>query len=191
MRELRVYVGPVHSEKTTRAMRAAGRYKRLKKKVVLLRPARSIREWEKPGTLTSKNGQSFPSIDLETAGEIAEAAKGADVVWFDEPMLFPDEAKVFDAIQRVREHSIVMVSGLSATSEVEPFGSSMPKLLAVADEIVHLRADCDVCGDFNTATRSICLKEKRGQVLVGGEETYQAVCPACWQKMTTRPKVPA
>lgn len=183
MRELICYYGPVHSEKSTRAAHAASRLQRLGFRVVLVRPLRSVREHERlqPGRLVTKNGYSFPSTDLETAAEITNAASGYDVVWIDEPMLFPDEELIFDAVQRLRRDSTVIVSGLAATSELEVFGTSMPRLLAVADEVTSCKADCDKCGAFGTATRSICLKRKDGLVLVGGEETYQATCPACWR----------
>jgi thymidine kinase len=33
---------------------------------------------------------------------------------------------------------------------------------------------------MRAATRSLCVVEKEGEVLVGGEETYKAACPSCW-----------
>jgi len=183
LRDLVVFTGPVHAEKSTRAAQAVSRLQRLGFVVTLVRPARSVRAHERaqPGKLVTKNGVSFPSTELETAAEIVEAASGFDVVWIDEPMLFPDEAAVFEAVQRLRRDSTVIISGLASTSELEPFGTSMPKLIAVADEVTFCKADCDRCGSFGTATRSICLRPKAGQVLVGGEETYEAACPSCWK----------
>lgn len=181
MRELIIFTGPVSAEKSTHAAQAADRLRRLGFHVVLIRPTRSVRPHERPGYLVTKNGTSFPSHELDSAAEIVEAAHGADVVWLDEPMLFPDDDEVFDAVQAVRRHATVIISGCAATSELEPFGSSMPRLIAVADEAKFLKADCDRCGSFGTATRSICLRAKTGQVLVGGADTYEATCAACWR----------
>jgi thymidine kinase len=206
VKELRVYVGPVHSEKSTKAGQAARRYKRLKHDVRLLRPFSSIRPkphpdypdqkpsledgrfdptGDRPGMLVTKSGFSYPSVDYNSLSEIEGLAAGADVVWLDEVMLAAateptKQGAVFEAIQRIRREAIVIISALSASSEMEPFTLLMGWLLAVADEVKQCRADCDVCGRFNAATRSICLQEKDGQVLVGGEESYEAACPECW-----------
>jgi thymidine kinase len=172
--------GPVHSEKSTTALRIANRYCRLGQAVVLIRPKCAVRAHEVPGQLKTKNGLSFPSIDVETTAGVVPAACGYDVVWIDEPALFPDEPALYQAVQSIRRKSVVIVSGLSATSELDPFGTSMPALLAVADKIRILRADCDFCGRYGAATRSLCVRPKSGQVLVGGEESYRAACPRCW-----------
>jgi thymidine kinase len=56
----------------------------------------------------------------------------------------------------------------------------MPKILAVSDEIISCKADCDNCESPESATRSICLLEKDGQILVGADEAYRPGCPECW-----------
>lgn len=184
MKSLTVITGPVHAEKSTRAVQIARRKRRLGKRVVLVRPTRSVRKHERTGFLVTKNGLEFPSTEVESSRGIEPAVitQRAEIVWLDEPMLFPDEVEVFDVVQRMRESVSVLVSGLVTTSEMEPFGTTMPRLLAVADRIVTLRADCDICGRYNAATRSFCKRTKHGQVLVGGEEIYQAVCPRCWNE---------
>lgn len=188
MKTLTVIVGPVHSEKSTHAIRIALRHRRLRKRVVLIRPTKSVRAHERPGFLVTKNGLDYPSHEVETSRGIepVAVAQRANIVWIDEPMLFPDEPNVFHVLQQVRRSMGVLVSGLVSTSELEPFGTSMPSLLAVADSIIRLRADCDLCGRYNAATRSLCLRPKSGQVLVGGEEVYRAACPKCWTRHTAQ-----
>ena len=192
MKQLIVYTGPVHSEKSTHALRAASRHQRLKKQVVLIRPMQSIRpdpddpeNGDRPGTLVTKNGESFPSNDTAYARDLMGFACKQDVVWLDEPQLWPDEVEVFAAVARVRQRSIVIISGLAATSELEPFGTSMPKLLAVADEIMLCKADCDACAAYGVASRSryVGKEAKDGQVKVGGVLVYDADCPACWTEL--------
>jgi thymidine kinase len=152
--------------------------------VVLVRPRQSVRKYERPGFLVTKNGLEYPSIEVEsTAGVLPAARSGsADVVWIDEPALFSDETNLYDVVTDLRTDVPVMVSGLAATSEMEPFGTAMPRLMAVADRVICLRADCDFCGKYNVATRSVCTKPKEGQVLVGGADVYKAACPRCWTK---------
>lgn len=193
MKELFVYTGPVHSEKSTHTLRAARRYQRLHKRVVLVRPVQSIRpdpddpeHGDRPGTLVTKNGEEFPSKDTGYARDILGFTVCKDVVWIDEPQLWPDEDEVFGIVTRLRREAVVLISGLSATSELEPFGESMPKLLAVADQIMLCKADCDECRTFMTASRSrhIGRVPKKGQVKVGGVADYDADCPACWSALT-------
>lgn len=186
MRSLTVVVGPMAANKSTYACVLAARHKRLGHKVVLLRPAVSARGHERPGLLVTRNGLQFPAVDIDHSSHLEEAAKGFDLVWIDEPQLFPGEDLVFPSVQTIRHVSDVVVSGLSATSELEPFGTSMPRLLAVADEIVALKADCSTCGSFNLATRSVCLRGKKDQVLVGGDDVYDSACPTCWTQAQLR-----
>lgn len=188
MKQLIVYTGPTHSEKSTHALRAASRHERLKKRVILVRPMQSIRpvQGDRRGTLVTKNGEEFPSSDLAYARDLVSVCDHKDVVWIDEPQLWPDEAEVFPAVKRIRRHALVIISGLSATSELEPFGVSMPKLLAIADEIHLCKADCDGCATYGAASRSRYIgdEKKTGQVKVGGESDYAANCPRCWSALT-------
>lgn len=177
------------SAKTTGALHAARRFVRLKKNVKLVRPLVSVRSHEKPGLLVTKNGESFPSIDVESAGEITDKVQDADVVWIDEPFLFDDETALFDIIQGLRKTKEILVSALGSDCYLQPFKRTMPRLLAVADDIVYCKADCDCCGAMGKATRTlICIDDiPPGQVHVGGMETYAATCPKCWTWLMSFP----
>jgi thymidine kinase len=188
------------ASKTTGALHVARRYARHGKKVVLIRPARSRREHEDdPTKLSTKNGESFPCYDVAFVKDIPEFVKGADVVWFDEPNHFKRESALPEMVSNIRRDSIILISGLGATSELEPFGWSMPFFLATADYVEWLTADCDACKNHGTATRSLYIGEapKEGQqVLVGGAESYRPVCPDCWTELmrlgpTERRRLPA
>lgn len=181
MKELRVWTGPMGGAKTTGALHAARRYQRLGYNVVLIRPKVSIRAHEQHGTLVTKNGEKFPALETDTAFDVEKLAAGADVVWIDEPFLFKDEAFLFDWITNIRRNSIVLVSAIGCDCDQKPFGHTMPRLLSVADQINWCAADCDSCGDMNTATRHVILVNYvPGQPCPGGEESYCAACPECW-----------
>ena len=175
------------SAKTTGALQAARRYGRHGSRVILVRPTRSRRAHEgEDGFLRTKDGTAFRAVDVSSANQIAEHCRGHDVVWIDEPTIFQDEADLAGVVADLRMDSIILISGLGATSELEPFGTSMPKLLAVADEVTWQTADCDICRSFGTATRSLFIGSKKaGQVHVGGAENYRPACPACWTKIMT------
>ena len=162
----RVWAGPVHSGKSKKALTVAKRMVRLGADLVLVRPKAARRDHDR-----------WPAIELDNPRDILAACEGADVLWIDEPSLFEeDEELVYPMVQAAREKVDVLVSGVPATSELEVFKESMCKIMAVADEIIWCRADCDSCSSFDKATRSFYLHgEKKQQVHVGGEEDYAAL----------------
>jgi thymidine kinase len=186
MKPLYVWTGPMGAAKSTGALHAARRYQRMGKKVALIRPAISVRQHEAKGVLVTKNGESFTAFEVDSAAEVAKAAAEAEVLWVDEPFLFDDEPILFDIIQALRKEKVVLISALGADAELRPFGRTMPRLLSVADEVIHCKADCDVCGGMNQATRTlICVDYTSGEKKVGGTESYSAACPACWTFLQT------
>jgi len=183
MKSLRIWTGPVASEKTTKALCAAKRLMRRGYDLVLVRPPCSRRDHEKQhaGFLVTKSGERWPCIEITSSLEIETAADGADALWLDEPFMFEDQKKLYKAVRRVLRTCDVLISTISATSEMEPISPSISALLAIADEIHHCRADCDDCQHLSNATRSWHLAgPKVEKVKTGGEESYEPKCPACW-----------
>lgn len=197
MKRLMVWVGPVTSAKSTGALGMAHRLRHQGRKVLLVRPKRSIRGYECAGTFKTKDSNCWPSVDVHKPMEIHLAVKEAnpDVVWIDEPTLFVSETTdgippwLFKVVQKLREKHMVLISGIAATSEMEVFGHSFPLLLAVADEIIQCKGDCGWCDSINTATRSIYLgdEEKTTQDKIGGLESYLPACPECWEELMKHP----
>lgn len=187
MRELLIWIGPVHAGKSTRALIRAERYRRLGETVKLVRPIASIRteQAECRGLLVTKTGHEFPSIDLGNASEIPDAAVDASVLWVDEPFMFAGQARLFSVLQAERRDKTILVSTLGATNELECIAEPIARLLAVADEIVHCMSHCDWCHSLGTATRSVYVGDepKTGRVKVGGAGVYRAACPRCWNKL--------
>lgn len=194
-----VYAGPTHAEKSTAAIQVAGRMKRLGRRVILIRPVQSIRpmdpddssptKGDRRGMLVTKRGEEWPSIDLESAADIVAAfeASGGDMLWLDEPGLWPDDHLVIPAVRQLRQYVDVLVSTIVADTEGEPFQSAPPWLWAAADVPLWRKADCDYCVSFGTATRSVYIGDqpKDGQVKVGGVSDYAAACPNCDLKRAT------
>jgi thymidine kinase len=184
---LRVWCGPMCAAKTTGALHVARRYSRHGQKVVLLRPATSRRDHEPNGvTLATKNGEEFPCFDIASVEDITHYAGKSEVIWIDEPNHFKHEERLIQIVPELRKTSIILVSGLGATSELEPFGRAMGFLLSTADHVEWSTADCDACKTLGTATRSLYIGEapKDGQLQVGGAESYRPVCPACWNLLS-------
>ncbi len=94
-----------------------------------------------------------------------------------------DEAQFLslDAVPRilesVRAGITVIAAGLDLTYRAEPFGP-MPALMALADEVTKLTSRCAKC--HQPATRSQRLAASAETVLVGGAESYEPRCLACF-----------
>lgn len=188
MKTLRVWVGPVASQKTTEALHAAKRLVRRGHDLVLVRPPCSRRKHEDSDGhfLVTKGGERWPCIEVRSALDLERAAEGATVVWIDEPFMFEDQKKLYGIVRRILEKSDVLISTIAATSEMEPISSSVSALLAIADEIIHCRADCDDCLRLGNASRSWHLTgPKAEKVKTGGEESYEPKCPSCWTERLT------
>lgn len=174
--------------KTTGALHAARRYERLGHKVILIRPKVSVRAHEKHSLLVTKNGEKYPAFECKASCDVEELAKAADVVWIDEPFLFSQEEALFDIITKIRANSVILISAIGCDAEHKPFGHTMPKLLATADQINWCPADCDCCGGMNIATRHVILVPyTSGKPCPGGEESYCAACPECWTYLQQYP----
>jgi len=172
------------SSKTTSALHMSRRLQRLGKSVTLVRPIKSIRDHEEKGILKTKNGESFPSTDLESSLDILSIPK-SDVIWIDEPFLFPDEEKLFDVVQEIRKNTQILISSLGADVNLAPFKISVPKLLASSDEVLHFKNDCDVCLGSGIATRTLLVADLSldNQVLVGSSNLFKSSCVNCWNEM--------
>jgi thymidine kinase len=95
-----------------------------------------------------------------------------------------DEAQFFDAglvevVQRLADRGVrVILAGLDQDYLGRPF-HPMPELMAVAEHVTKVHAVCTACGA--AASRSQRLLAERATVLVGGNETYEARCRACFE----------
>ena len=99
-----------------------------------------------------------------------------------EEVQFFDE-KVVALCERLADRGIhVIAAGLDQDFRGMPF-SFMPRLLAIADNVMKLHAICKVCGEEASRTqRLVDGKPARWDdpiILVGAEESYEARCRRC------------
>jgi thymidine kinase len=95
-------------------------------------------------------------------------------VIIEEAQFFPDLYDVVvDLVEGQGKH--VLVFGLDGDSERRPFGRVLD-LIPLADTYTKLRAECRLCGDGSAALFTKRTSGATGQVCVGGEDTYKAVC---------------
>lgn len=100
-----------------------------------------------------------------------------DIVAIDEAQFF--SARLIYVVQQLlKKGCLVIANGLKLTARRDLFGV-MHYLMAEADEIISLKAICNVCGLVDYATRTKSFDINAPSVKTGGLEQYYAVCPAC------------
>lgn len=133
--------------------------------------------------IVSHNGSSLDCMIIEKASQIEDKLKTIDkdipVSIGIEEAQFLDQAIAPLASTLASEGYRVFVAGLDLDSFGHPFGP-MPELLAYADRIIKLHAQCVRCGeDARMSYRKANVTKEREHV--GGAESYEARCISCWR----------
>lgn len=179
---LEVICGPMFSGKSEELIRRLRRAKVAKKQVIAFKHAADTRTAIE--YVDSHDGSKIDAHALDDADQLLELAQAEhiEVVGIDEVQFFSRSiihalCALIDAGKRV------IVAGLDLNFRGEPF-DPMPILLAVADEVVKLRAVCLMCGaDAHYTQRLVNGKPahyKDPLIMVGAHEAYQARCRNCY-----------
>lgn len=176
--KLEVIVGCMSSGKSEVMIHRLTRAKIARQIVQVFKPAVDTRTDEK--TVASRSGASCDAVTVSGSKEILDKVDcGTQVVGIDEVHFFdeelPDVIKVL-VIQGRR----VIVAGLNTDFRGEPFGTVVPHLMAIADEVTSLKAVCKRCGGDAVRTQMLVEPPEDGSnVQVGGDESYEARCRKC------------
>ena len=103
--------------------------------------------------------------------------KNYKVIAIDEIQFFSFRI-LFVIHELLKNGCLVIVNGLKLTAMRGLFGATH-FILAEADEIVSLKAVCNICGLIDCATRTKCYNINAPAVSTGGVEQYYAVCAKC------------
>ncbi|KJH51648.1 thymidine kinase [Dictyocaulus viviparus] len=176
-------VGPMFSGKTTELIRMHDRYKIAGKTCVLVKYAGDTR-YDPELVITHKRvtaeGSTLIARTLRDVRSELFAAE-TDVVAIDEGQFFNDLSYTCD--QLALEGKIVIVAALDGSFLRKPF-PEVSQLIPISDEVKKLSAVCMKCGDDAPFTfRS--TNEKAVEV-IGGEDTYQALCRFCYYTCSIR-----
>jgi thymidine kinase len=128
--------------------------------------------------IVSHSGLGIPSENVAKAPEILEKVQPrTEVIGIDEAQFLGDEVvEVCTKLANLGKR--VIVTGLDTDYLGRPF-EPMPRLLAVAEEIVKLLAICVRCG--NPAVHTQRLFESDELIVVGASEMYEARCRKCFE----------
>ena len=173
-----VIAGCMFCGKTDEMLRLLRRFSIAGRQVVLVKPRLDTRTDEI--TVVSRSGAEHRAITVDQSSQIEAAVGAADIVAIEEGQFFDEGLpQAVEALAATGKQ--VIVTGLDRDFRGVPFGS-MPRLLALADQVTKLTAICMVCGEPATRTQRLIDGEPAPVdsplIVIGGigDETYEARC---------------
>lgn len=170
-------VGPMFSGKSEELLRRIHRVELASQPYLLIKP--SIDNRYSVDEVVSHAGRKGKCVLVESAEDILNYPL-LSVIGIDEAQFLSGDlvGVVEDLAQRGAR---VIIACLDTDSTGKPFGK-MGDLLAVADEVIKLKAVCMVCGADASKTQR--LLSVATQVSVGGTDQYEARCRSCWTPLS-------
>ncbi|GMT22039.1 hypothetical protein PFISCL1PPCAC_13336, partial [Pristionchus fissidentatus] len=173
-----VILGPMFSGKTTELLRLHERHVRAHKKCLLVKFAGDTR-YDKDCVAT--HDRKFGSGATLKATRLAEVSdrlldKDIEVVSIDEGQFFEDLEHFVTLL--AHEGKIVYIAVLNGDFTKKPF-PQVSLVMPHADEVTLLKAVCE-CG--LDALFSFRVTTDKKVVVIGGEDSYKAVCRDCYEK---------
>lgn len=173
---LKLYVGPMFSGKSTKLLEQVERYKFAKKEVVCFKPAMDTR-YTQEGVIMTHSGMSVPCVLVSKGQDIINyfSNKGLpDAIAIDEAFMIDDIANAclyFVYNKRVS----VLVSTLDLSSSLSPF-DEVSTLLCHATHVKKCKAVCTICGEDASYTMRKEEFTNTELIHVGGSDIYEARC---------------
>lgn len=184
---LTVICGSMFAGKSEELIRRARRSLYAKKTVQVFKPSIDVR-YDVASVVTHMgvSHEAVPVVDVAALAKQVDPT--ADIILIEEAQFFDHSLVALCQELADRGHEVV-VGGLDQDFRREPFGP-MPHLMAIADEVVKLRAICMKCGRLASHTyRAIDGKPAHRDdptVLIGAAESYEARCRNCYELRGTK-----
>ena len=177
---IEVICGSMFAGKTEELIRRVKRMMYAKENVVILKPR--IDDRYSKNEIVSHANSRIKSYCIDKSKDILNYINDdVDAVVIDEVQFLDDEVvQIAEYLADLGKR--VICAGLDRDFRGEPFGS-MPKLLAIAEDVTKLTAICVKCGSPATRTQRIINGEPANYtdpiVLVGAKESYEPRCRKC------------
>lgn len=177
----------MYAGKTEELIRLARRALYAKRKVQVFKP--SVDDRYHQSMVVSHEGIRHEAVPVKNVADLAsKIEKDAQVVCIEEAQFF-DQSLVELGVNLADRGVQVICAGLDQDFRRQPFGC-MAELLAVADEVIKLRAICMNCGSPASHTyRSVDGKPARWDdplILIGSTESYEARCRNCFRILKSK-----
>ena len=175
-----VVCGSMFAGKSEELIRQARRALVAKRKVQVFKP--SVDDRFDPDMVVTHMGVKHLAVPVSGVADLrSRIAEDTDLVMIEEAQFF-DPSIVALSVELADKGREVVLTGLDQDFRRQPFGP-MPALLAVADEVVKLRAICVKCGQPASHTQRLVdgkpAKWNDELVLIGAQEKYEARCRRC------------
>lgn len=180
--QITVVCGSMFAGKSEELIRLARRALYAKKKVQVFKPQIDARYDE--SMVVTHMGVKHEAVPVRTVAELKEKIdEDTQVICIEEAQFF-DTSLVGLAVELADSGREIILAGLDQDFRRQPFGA-MGTLIAVADEVVKLRAICMKCGAPASHTyRQIDGKPASWDdpvILIGATEKYEARCRNCFE----------
>ena len=187
--KITVVTGSMFAGKSEELIRLARRSLYAKKRVQVFNP--SFDDLFDPAMVVTHMGIRHEAVPVANTAELRRRlSPRAQVILVEEAQFF--DAPIVDLAVELADRGVeVVLAGLDQDFRRQPFGP-MPELMAVADEVIKLRAICINCGAPASHTyRSIDGKPAHWDdpvILIGATEAYEARCRRCYEIRRRRTK---
>ncbi len=192
MAKLYFKYGAMGSSKTAQALTTKFNYEERGMQVWLIKPSIDTRDGE--SIVKSRIGLFAPCYAIDKADDLfslfISEHGDADVIIADECQFFTEEQ--IDQLRKiVDERDIpVLCFGLRTDFLCHLFPGSK-RLFEIADSISEIKTIC-TCGSKATVNArldgNLNVVTEGAQVMIGGNETYVAMCHRCWHEKIERQK---
>ncbi len=179
--KIELICGSMFSGKTEELIRRIRRAEIAKQKVQVFKPVIDSRFHA--NKVKSHGGRGVEAVPVDSAETIPHHIDAdTSVVAIDEIQFF--EPTIIDVIEALADDGKrVICAGLDQDFRGEPFGMTMPMVMARAEDVDKLHAICVVCGDEASRTQRL-IDGRPAQfsdpvIMVGASERYEARCRGC------------
>ena len=173
-----VIAGCMFCGKTDEMLRLLRRFSIAGRQVLLVKPRLDTRTDRV--TVISRSGAQHHAVTVDDSSQIEGVSGGMDIIAIEEGQFFDE--RLPDMVERLAElGKQVVVTGLDRDFRGVPFGT-MPRLMALADQVTKLTAICMVCGEPATRTQRLIdgvpAPVDSPLIVIGGmgDERYEARC---------------
>ena len=176
---LKMYVGPMFSGKSTKLIQQIERYKFAKKNIICFKPTMDNR-YTSEGYIVTHSDIHVPCFLVNNGQDILRLyneqaiTEKIDAVAIDEAFMIEGVSDV--CLDFLYSKKIdVLISSIDMSSSLKSF-EEIARLMCHATHVKKCKAVCTVCGDDASYTTRKTVSDSKKEIQVGGADMYEARC---------------